>query len=152
MSKTDKSKHDISIAAIKRSANKPYDYKWTRFYESNSDFAFSEIKFDLAENELIVCSTIIDSENYSILTTQKIVTKEDGIEYVGDLLGAKDKLYGTFKGGTNNFYTFGRIELKSGEELKYFIETGKASMIMIYGVRTIIRTGKMSEKKILKIQ
>ena len=33
-------------------------------------------------------------------------------------------------------------------DFKYFIETGKASMIMIYGVRTIIRTEEMTEKNI----
>lgn len=148
MTKTDKSKHNISIASIKRCTFKPYDYKLTKFFESNSDFPYSELKFDLNENELIICSTFIDSKNYSILTTQKLITKENGIENVGNMVGATDKGYGDFKGYKNDSFTFGIVELENGIDLKYFIETGKASMIMIYGVRTIIRTEHMTEKNI----
>tara|TARA_R110000751_G_scaffold99664_11_gene193223 strand:+ start:435 stop:929 length:495 start_codon:yes stop_codon:yes gene_type:complete len=148
MNKTDKSKHNISIAAIKRCTFKPYDYRLTKFYESNTDFSYSAINLDLNESELIICSTVIDTENYSVLTTQKLITKENGIESIGNLIGAKDKLYGDFKGYKDKSYTFGFVELKSGTDLKYFIETGKASMIMIYGVRTIIRTEEMTVKNI----
>ncbi|GER60728.1 hypothetical protein ULMA_28360 [Patiriisocius marinus] len=148
MTKTDKSKHKISIASIKRSTYKPYDYKLTKFHESNSDFPYSKIKLDLKENELIICSTFIDSENYSILTTQKLITKENGIENVGNMIGATDKRYGDFKGFKDDLFTFGLVELENGTDLKYFIETGKASMIMIYGVRTLIRTQHMTEKNI----
>ena len=148
MNKTDKSKHNISIAAIKRSTFKPYDYELTKFYISNSDFLYNGIKLDLTENELIICSTVVDSENYSVLTTQKLITKEKGIENIGNLIGAKDKLYGDFKGYKGDSITFGLVELENGTELKYFIETGKASMIMIQGVRTIIKTQQMTDKNI----
>ncbi|XLS28092.1 hypothetical protein ACJD0Z_12880 [Flavobacteriaceae bacterium M23B6Z8] len=150
MSKTDKLKHNISITAIKRCTFKPYDYELTKFYESNSDFpyAYGEIELDLNQNELIICSTVIDFENYSVLTTQKLITKENGIKKKGNLIGAKDKLYGDFKGYKDKSYTFGLVELKNGTDLKYFVETGKPSMIMIYGVRTIIRTEEMTERNI----
>ncbi|MEF3078371.1 hypothetical protein [Winogradskyella poriferorum] len=148
MNKTDKSKHNISIAAIKRSTFKPYDYELTKFYESNSEFPYRGMELDLTENELIICSTVVDSENYSVLTTQKLITKENGIKNIGNLIGAKDKLYGDFKGYKDKSYTFGFVELNNGMDFKYFIETGKASMIMIYGVRTIIRTEEMTEKNI----
>src|SRR5690606_17837398 len=72
MTKTDKSKHTISIASIKRSTFKPYDYKLTKFYESNLEFSDSGIKIELNKNELIICSTIVNLENYSVLTTQKL--------------------------------------------------------------------------------
>ncbi|MDO6492888.1 MULTISPECIES: hypothetical protein [unclassified Cellulophaga] len=148
MAKTDKSKHNISIASIKRCTYKPYDYKLTKFYESNSDFPNSYPKIDLKENELIICSTFIDSKNYSILTTQKLITKENGIKHIGNIIGATDKAYVDFKGYKDDSVTFGLIELEDGTDLKYFIETGKASMIMIYGVRTLIRTEHMTEKNI----
>lgn len=148
MSKTDKSKHNISIAKIKRCTFKPYDYELTKFYESNADFPYCGIELELTEDELIVCSTVIDSENYSVLTTQKLITKESGIKKIGNLSGAKDKLYGDFKGYKDKSYTFGFVELNNGTDLKYFIETEKASMIMIYGVRTIIQTEEMTEKNI----
>ncbi|CAL2105560.1 hypothetical protein T190115A13A_160093 [Tenacibaculum sp. 190524A02b] len=55
MNKTDKSKHNISIASIKRNTIKPYDFKWTKFYESNSDFPYSEIDIRLSKkNSLYV--------------------------------------------------------------------------------------------------
>jgi len=148
MSKTDKSKHNISIASIKRSTFKPYDYELTRFYESNSDFPFEEIELDLNEKELIVCSTVYNSKNYSILTTRNLITCENGTKMIGDLIGAKDKGYGDFKGYKSDSFTFGFIELKNGTALKYFIETGKASMIMIHGVRTLIRMNHMTEKNV----
>ena len=148
MNKTDKSKHNISVASIKRSTMKPYDFKWTKFYESNSDFPYSGLNLDLVENELIICSTVVDSKNYSILTSQKLITSENGTERIGNLVNAKDKGYGDFKGYKDDSLTFGLVELESGTELKYFIETGKASMIMIHGVRTLIRTQQMTDKNI----
>ena len=143
MNKTDKSKHNISIASIKRSTIKPYDdFKWTKFYESNSDFPYSGLNLNLTENELIICSTIIDSDNYSILTTKKLITNENGTECSGSLINVKDKGYGNFKGYQNDSLTLGLIELENGAKLKYFIETGRASMIMINGIRTLIRMEK----------
>ena len=138
MKKSDKSIHNICIAAIKRSTIKPYDFKWTRFYEQNADFINAFPAIELSENELVICSTVIDADNFSIVTTQKLITKENGILLSGDFNNATDKLYGYFKGHPNIPFTFGLIELDNGDELKYFIETGKASMVMIYGVRTRI--------------
>lgn len=144
MTKTDKSIHDICIASIKRSTFKPYDFKWTRFYESNSDFSFSGLLPTLAENELIICSTIIDADNYSILTTQRLITKQDGQINSGNMEGASDKHYGDFKGYKDNLFTFGQIQLENGVDLNYFVETGNASMVMVHGVRTLIRTQQMT--------
>ncbi|UZO80703.1 hypothetical protein NBT05_17390 [Aquimarina sp. ERC-38] len=139
MRKSDKSKHNITIASIKRSTIKPYDdFKWTKFYESNSDFLYSGLNLNLIENELIICSTIINSDNYSILTTQKLITNQNGIEYSGSLINAKNKGYGNFKGYQDHSLTLGHIELKDGTDLKYFIETGRASMVMINGIGTLI--------------
>ncbi|MCR9264003.1 MAG: hypothetical protein NXH86_07570 [Flavobacteriaceae bacterium] len=146
MRKTDKSKHNISVASIKRSTIKPYDFKWTKFYESNSDFPYSGLNIGLAENELIICSIVVDSENYSILTSQKLITRENGTTTIGNLINAKDKGYGDFKGYKDASLTFGLVELANGTEQKYLIETGKASMIMIHGVRTLIRMQKMTEQ------
>jgi hypothetical protein len=140
MTKSDKSKHNICIASIKRSTMKPYDFKWTKFYESNLDFqsTYPGLQLPLTENELIICSTVIDADNYSILTSRQLITKEKGIESGGDLGSATDRLYGDFKGYKDDSLTFGLVQLNNGTDLKYFIETGKASMIMIHGVRTLI--------------
>ena len=142
MKKSDKSKHNICVASIKRSTKKPYDFKWTKFYESNADFQKinSKLQLDYAENELIICSTIIDLNNYSILTTQRLITRENGIENAASLTGAICKFYGDFKGIKEGSFTLGLVQLQNGSDLKYFIETGKAAMIMICGVRTLSGT------------
>ena len=153
MTKSDKSKHNICVASIKRSTMKPYEFKWTKFYDSNSALqeVYPELQLDLAENELVICSTIIDIDNYSILTTQRLITKEKGIENIGNLNGATDKLYGDFKGHKGDAFTFGLVQLISGVDMKYFVEIGKASMIMIYGVRTLIGTQQMSNPQVDKV-
>ena len=121
---------------------KPYDFKWTKFYESNLDFPYQGLSLNLTEDELIICSTLIDGENYSILTTQKLVTVENRRERAESLSRATDKGYGDFKGFKDDQVTFGLIELENEDDFKYFIETGKASMIMIQGIRTLIRNSR----------
>lgn len=140
MEKSDKSIHNICIAAIKRSTIKPYDFKWTKFYAENIDFkeSFPGIEIELSDNELVICSTVIDKDNFSVLTSQRLTTKENGVLFSGKMNSATDKLYGDFKGYKGRLFTFGLVQLNDGNELKYFIETGKASMVMIYGVRTRI--------------
>lgn len=151
MTKPDKSKHNICIASIKRSTIKPYDFKWTEFYESNSGFPYAGLLPDLAEKELVICSTVIDEDNYSILTTQRLIIKEKGRTKSGSIEGAKDKLYGDFKGYRGKPFTFGQITLTNGTDLKYYIETGKASMVMIHGVRTLIGTNTMTNAQVEKV-
>lgn len=76
---------------------KPYDFKWTQFYENDSKNLFKHYPFELDNEELIISSTIIDSENFSILTTRKLITLDNGILFSGDLKNAKDQFYGDFK-------------------------------------------------------
>lgn len=142
MKKNDQSKHRICISKIKRTTIKPYDsFQWTKFYENNHSFydAYPDIPIQLNEEELLICSTIIDLDNYSILTTQKLITLENGVLESGLIIDAKNGLYGNFKGYENEKLTFGKIILEQGKTVKYFIETGKASMVMVYGVKTLIQ-------------
>ena len=64
--------------------------------------------------------------------------------------GAIGRAYGDFKGykDKDKGFTFGQIQLSNGHEMKYFIETGNASMIMIHGIRTRIRTNDMTATQI----
>ncbi len=131
---------------------KPYDFKWTQFYETNSDFLYLGLLSDLAENELIICSTVIDADHYSILTTQRLITKESGQLGIGALEGAIDKSYGDLKDYRDKkISTFGQIQLKNGQDMNYFIETGRASMVMVQGVRTLIGTTKMTSQQVEKV-
>jgi hypothetical protein len=146
MTKSDKSIHDICVAKIKKSTFMPYDYKLTKFFELNSDFFtfYPDILLDLATEELIISSTIIDSDNYSVLTTRQLITKKKGVLYSGNIDEALVKSYGDFKGYKTDTFTLGLVQLKDGREIKYYIEVGKASMIMIQGVRTLIGTQQMT--------
>ncbi|WP_137905996.1 hypothetical protein [Chryseobacterium sp. 2VB] len=142
MKKNDQSKHRICISKIKRTTIKPYDaFQWTKFYEDNYSFydAYPGISIQLNAEELLICSTIIDLDNYSILTTQKLITSEKGVLESGLIIHAENGLYGNFKGHGNEKFTFGKIILENGKILKYFIETGKASMVMVNGVKTLIQ-------------
>lgn len=127
---------------------KPYDFKWTKFYEADTDFPYTGLQLGLAENELFICSTFIDKENFSILTTRRLLTQLGGKLCSENIQGATDKLYGDFKGYKDKEFTFGLVQLQNGNELKYFIETGNASMIMIHGVRTLIRTNEMTATQV----
>lgn len=142
MKKNDQSKHRICISKIKRTTIKPYDdFQWTKFYEDNYSFydAYPGISIQLNEEELLICSTIIDLDNYSILTTQKLITSENGVLESGLIMHAENGLYGNFKGYGNEKLTFGKIILEHGKTIKYFIETRKASMVMIQGIKTLIQ-------------
>lgn len=136
--KSDKSIHNIVIAKIKRSTILPYDFKWSKFYENNSEFNGEKLSIELEQEELIICSCVINDKNYSILTSKRLISCINNEITLGSVQNAKDKFYGEFKSQKEN-YTFGTVELKNGEHIKYFIETGRASMIMIQGVRTAIQ-------------
>ena len=127
---------------------KPYDFKWTKFYETNSEFTYSGLQLDLTEDELIICSTIIDKDNFSILTTRRLLTNQDGQLSTGNIQNATDKFYGDFKGYQDKAYTFGQVHLQDGNELIYFIATGNASMVIIHGIRTLIATSQMTNKQV----
>ncbi|MCS3867988.1 hypothetical protein J3D55_000904 [Chryseobacterium ginsenosidimutans] len=150
MRKSDKSIHRICIAKIKRSTMKPYDFKWSIFYENDSRGLFQNYPFELHDDELIICSSIIDSSNFSILTTRKLITNENGTLHFGSLINAKNRLYGDFKSKDEDF-TFGKVELESGEILKYFIETRRASMIMVQGIKTAIDIQVITEAQVEKV-
>ncbi|BDD04472.1 hypothetical protein [Aureibacter tunicatorum] len=136
MKKFDKTIHNIVLAAIKRKTLKPYEFRWTNLYESNSEFPYvGMLKF--SEEELLICSTVIDEDNYSILTTRSLITSERGVRAVNDLTGVKQINSDNFKSFGNNAFTMGVVSFLNGSQIKYFIETGNASMVMIYGVMTL---------------
>jgi len=153
MEKSDKSIRNICIASIKRSTIIPYDFKWTKFYEEATAFksAYPEIEIDFSSTELVICSTVIDKDNFSVLTTQKLITKENGILLSCNLKGASVKEYVAFKAYKKDPFTFGVLHLADGNEFKYFVETGKASMVMSQGVKTSIQVNGMTDPQVNKV-
>ena len=82
---------------------KPYDFKWSTFYENDSTNLFKNHPFELHNDELIICSIIIDADNFSVLTTKKLVTLQNGILSSGSLINSTDQFYGNFKSETQRF-------------------------------------------------
>lgn len=152
MSSRDNSLHNVCIAAIRKHTRKPYDFKWTRVYEKNEDSLsiYQGMPVQLLPDEFAICSVVIDQDNFSLLTTQRLFTMEKGQLSTGKMDHASDLGYGLFKAHGKQDTTMGKIGFSNGAEQKYFIETGYASMAMIYGVRTRIqvqmRTADQNEK------
>ncbi|WP_448701920.1 hypothetical protein ACFGVR_06585 [Mucilaginibacter sp. AW1-3] len=141
--------HTFCTYEIKRHTFKPYVFRWTKFHEDNSDFP--EIQVNIAEGELIICSTIIDSDNYSILTTQRIITKESNVEeirYMTNAISYHMPLNYKFE---KFGYIFGSIKFRNGDETKYFLETGKASMVMVYGIKTLIWSQQLTDAQMVNL-
>jgi hypothetical protein len=140
MSKSDQSKHRICIAAIKRHTILPNKFQWTRFYETPEAHVSADLPADhpLAPEECMICSVMIDEHNYSVLTTRKLITRENGNISIAEIEGASDCLLRNFKNIHSGKYSMGSIRGADGKEVKYLIETGPASMIMIYGIQTLL--------------
>jgi hypothetical protein len=140
MRKSDKSIHNICIASIKRSLKKPYDHKWSSFYNNRKEFedSFKGLITDFHENELPICSVIIDSENWSIVTTRRVLTKENSNYSEMIISESRRLLFGNFKGYKGQTHSFGEIESKIDKrKMNYFIETSSASMIIVKSIQTV---------------
>lgn len=124
----------------------PYDFKSTSFYESNSDFLYPELQITWDKDELLVCSVIIDKDNFSILTTRRLLTKQNGELHLGSLKGATSKSMGDIRDHKDKVFTIGVIKLQDGNELKYFIETREASMVMAYGVKSLLQANDITTR------
>ena len=147
MSKSDKSIKNISIASIKRHTIPPIDFEFSTIYEGEKQIENEEIKekVELDEVEELICSTIINESVWSILTTRKIITLEGVGKVEHDLKGLIQRNAGDFKGWSKQKYTKGFLQFDDGKIIPYFIETGKASMIMIYGVDTVVKLHRNQE-------
>jgi hypothetical protein len=154
VTRSDQVIHTFVIYNIKRFTFNPYEnFKWAKFYEKNSDFVkiYPEIQLSIKENELVICSTVINHANYSLLTTQRIVTKESGIENIGDMTGA---IHNTpplqFKLEKFN-YVSGTLQLQNGTVFRYFIEAGKAAMVMEGGIWNLIWSQELKDSQMLNL-
>jgi hypothetical protein len=148
MEKSDRSIHNICLVAIKRCTIQPYDFKWTRFYEQNEDL-FLDI--ELSGNELLICSTIIDKDNFSVLTTQKLTTKKEGILLSSDLINATHIRNVDLKEFKSKPLTSGLVQLSDGQQLSYFVETSRAAMVMAHGMKTIFEVQQMTGAQMEKL-
>jgi len=138
MKKTDISIKNITIASIKRHTIKPFDFKYSHIYENEKTILNEKVnhQISLEDGEELICSTIVNNSIWSVLTSRKIITLEGVRKTEHYLSGLKKRDAGDFKGYSKQEYTKGFLHFDDDKIIPYFIETGKASMIMIYGIDT----------------
>jgi len=139
MNKSDQSLKNICIASIKRTTIPPFDFSYARIheFEDTIDNEKINVELNLESEERLVCSTIISDKIWTILTTRRIVSFE-GVGIQQHLIkNIKEWDFGDFKGYSEQSYTKGFLHFADGKIVPFFIETGRASMVMIYGIRTL---------------
>ncbi len=140
MQKTDESIRKICIAAIKRHTIKPIHYPLTKILETqlltdldnNISASFAHL-----ENELPIAITLVDNNNWTLLTTRKIITNNKGTIKHTFANKVAEWAWNDFKGYKQKPVTLGKLTLDDNSTLDTIIETGNASMIMIYGIMTL---------------
>jgi hypothetical protein len=139
--KTSHSVRHICIAAIKRKTCQPYDYKFTKFYETDfiENISFTSVSdFLFEENELPILSIHQSENNWWALTTHKIIGKINHKAITIPLNDIYEMNWGDFKGYRKEEITKVLVHLKDKTIEELFIETGKASMIPIYGFMNVV--------------
>lgn len=130
--KTDKSIYNITIASIKRSAQNPETWLHSKII---TDVNING--FDLIENELPIF--IIDSKiARTLITTRRIIEVSPNTAQSIAINEIDDIIYGNFKGQINKptLSIFKIIDFY-GDEIQFQMETGAASIGLIYALNTV---------------
>ena len=139
--KTPEKLHNVCIAAIKRSYIPPFDFVYTKIYENSDTFEGDKLGVDvrLESHELPICSTIVNTKVWTLLTNNRIISFEGVGIQEHKLTPIKRWNFGDFKGYSDQSYTKGFLHFVDDTIVPVFVETGRASMVMIYGVMTIYK-------------
>lgn len=130
----DSSIKNITIAAISRHAMNPESWIYSKICSENK----SE-EFTLEENELPIFE-INSSKAKTIITTRRIIEKENEKICFVNFDEVDDVIYGTFKNQINKpELSIFRIVDIFGDEYDFQMETGKASIGLIYSINTILQ-------------
>ncbi len=135
--KTDKSIKNICIAAVKRKTIQPFDYTYTKFF----DEGYSELVLNvnnLNMGELPIAETYIDNTNWSLITTRRILSNING--EIGEINPNEinSMKWSGFKHSQSKQTTFGEMKLHDGNIFYVHIEVGRASMIIISAINTLV--------------
>ena len=137
---TDKAKMDICIAKIERSFTPPFDFKLTEVFTDDNNYNFPDSTLNeitLEAGEELICSTFVDEQTWTLLTTRRILTA-DGLSLdEHSIKGITKSNFGDYKDSVKQAHTKGFLFFKDGNVVPIFIETGRASTIMVTGITTI---------------
>ena len=135
--KTDKSLYDTTIAAVKRSIMHPETWLYSKIIST------PEVDgFDLGEDELPIF--LIESEiARTLVSTRRIIEISDTGSNEISIDQIEDIIYGSFKGQLNKppLSIFKTVDLY-GDELHFQLETGKASIGLVYTINTLRKLHK----------
>ena len=119
---------------------KPLICQFTNIFESQSLLDMEEAivsSFNHFESELPIALTKIDDSNWTLLTTKQIISNISGELKHTLAEGVIHTDWNDFKGYKHQSTTVGKLTLKDDSTMYVLVETGKASMIMIYGIMTL---------------
>jgi len=139
--KSDSSIRNICIASIKRHTIAPYDFAFTKFFQKEILNEVTNERFQslsVHENELPISTVMIDNNNFTIVTTKQIIACKDGVIDSIVPFGTNSCHWGDFKEYRNTPYTLGQITNDAKQVFEFLIETGRASMVTIYAIKTLI--------------
>lgn len=135
--KSDTSIKNISVAAVRRHTIKPIDFSMTTLFDNDQSRSPID-QITLSEGELPIAQTLITHANWTLVTTRRIISCLDGKVQETDPAKVKSWLWGNFKGFKDTKMTLGELTLEDGSMLNVHIESGKASMVIIYSIMTLI--------------
>ncbi len=153
MQKTDESIRRICIAAIKRHTFKPIDYPLTTIFETEllSDVNREVLSsFEYSDEELPIALTHVDVDNWTLLTSRQIISNVKTHVRQTHARNVVEWRWNDIKGYRDKTITVGQLTLSDSSVLEILIETGYASMIMVYGIMTLTRQETLSNEQIEK--
>lgn len=125
----------------------------TKIFESQSLLEIDEktsSAFTHYENELPIAMTLVDSNNWTLVTTKQIVSNINGEIKQTLAKNVTQRKWNDFKGYKETSTTLGQLTLDDNTTLDIFIETGNASMIIIYGIMMLTGQETSTEEQINK--
>ena len=139
MKKCDTILRQTAVAAIKRNAMMPEQWKFTKLYESDAIDILGPIQDELklGENELPVASTITKPTDWTFVTTKKVIGRTANELISMNIDDIEEWSWGDFKGSLEEPTTTMSLTTAEGQKKVFIIESGKASMVMIYAVKTL---------------
>jgi hypothetical protein len=148
MEKTDESIWRICAAAIRQSTCKPIDYPLTTFFETfNADIIQESVtnSYQKELNESPIALTFIDGGNWTLVTTRRVISKIKTDVSEARATDITSRRWFDFKGYRDKPITYGKIEFNN-TSMDIIIETGFASMIIIYAIKTLVAVSYQSDE------
>lgn len=135
--KSDTSIKNICIASVRRHTVPPIDFPLTTLFEADlTEHLLNQITF--SSGELPIAQTFIDQSNWTLVTTRRIVSCFNGQVQETGAENVNSWDWGDFKGFKTEQTSIGELRLDDGSILNFHIEVRRASMVIIYSIRTLV--------------